>query len=47
MVSFAIRLADVSVSIAVGNNIRLFVAGGYRRSEIDNGIHKARVIVGK
>jgi hypothetical protein len=43
MVGFAVRLADASVGIVVGNNIRSFVASGRRRSEIDDGTHKARV----
>jgi hypothetical protein len=47
VVGFAIRLADTSVSIVAGNNIRLFVAGGRRRSEIDDRTHKARVAVGE
>jgi hypothetical protein len=47
VVGFAIRLADVSVGIAAGNNIRSFVAGGRRRSEIDDGMHEARVIAGE
>ena len=47
VVGFAVRPADVSDSIAVGNNIRLFVAGGRRRSKIDDGTHKARVTAGK
>jgi hypothetical protein len=47
VVGFAVRLADVSVSIVAGNNIRSFIAGGRRRSEMDDGTHKARVIAGK
>jgi hypothetical protein len=47
MVSFAIRLADISVSIAAGNNIRSFIASGHRQSKIDDGTYKARVIAGK
>jgi hypothetical protein len=47
VVGFAVRLADTSISIVVGNNIRSFVAGGRRRSEIDDRTHKARVIAGE
>ena len=47
IVSFAVRLADISDSIVAGYNIRLFITGGRRRSKIDDGTHKARVIVGK
>jgi hypothetical protein len=47
VVGFAVRPADVSISVVVGNNIRSFVAGGRRRSEIDDGTHEARVVVGE
>jgi hypothetical protein len=47
VVGFAVRLADASVSMAAGNNIRSFVAGGRRQSEIDDGTHKARVVAGE
>ena len=47
IVGFAVRLADVSDSIVVGNNIRLFVAGGRRRSKMDDGTYEARVAAGK
>jgi hypothetical protein len=47
IVNFAVRPADTSISIVAGNNIRSFVAGGRRRSEIDNGTHEVRVIAGK
>jgi hypothetical protein len=47
MVGFAVRPADISVSIVAGNNIRSFMAGRYRRSEIDDGTHKVRVTAGE
>ena len=47
MVGFAIRLADTSDSVVVGNDIRSFVAGGRRRSKIDDGTYKVRVIAGE
>jgi hypothetical protein len=47
VVGFAVRLADISISVAVGNNIRLFMAGGCRRSEMDDGTHEARVTAGE
>jgi hypothetical protein len=47
VVGFAVRPADTSVGEAAGNNIRSFVAGGRRRSKMDDGIHKARVAAGE
>ena len=47
IVSFTIRLADISDSIVVGNNIRLFIASGYRQLKINNRIYKVRIIVDK
>jgi hypothetical protein len=47
VVGFAVRLADASVGIAVGNNIRSFIAGGRRRLEMDDRTHKARVAAGE
>jgi hypothetical protein len=47
VVSFAVRLADASVSMVAGNNIRSFMAGRYRRSEIDDGTHEVRVTAGE
>jgi hypothetical protein len=47
VVGFAVRPADASVGMAVGNNIRSFMASGRRRWEIDDGTHKARVIAGE
>jgi hypothetical protein len=38
---------DISISVVAGNNIRSFVAGGRRRSEIDDGTHEARVAAGE
>jgi hypothetical protein len=47
VVGFAVRPADASIGMAAGNNIRSFVAGGRRRSEMDDGTHKARAVAGE
>jgi hypothetical protein len=47
MISFTVRPADTSVGVVVGNNIRSFIAGRRRRSEIDDGTYEARVTAGK
>lgn len=47
MVGFAVCLADVSNGMVVGNNIRSFMAGGRRRSKMDDGTYKARVAAGE
>jgi hypothetical protein len=47
VVGFAVRPADASDGIAAGNNIRSFMAGGRRRSKMDDGTHKVRVAAGE
>jgi hypothetical protein len=47
VVGFAVRPADISIGVVAGNNIRSFVAGGRRRSEMDDGTHEARVAAGE
>lgn len=47
MVGFAVRPADASDGVAAGNDIRSFVAGGRRRSKMDDGTYEARVAAGE
>jgi hypothetical protein len=47
VVGFAIRPADASVGVVVGNNIQLFIAGGRRQSKMDDRTHEAQVAAGE
>jgi hypothetical protein len=47
MVGFAVRLADVSDSVAIRKNIRSFIASRHRRLKVDDRAHEARVTAGE